>query len=334
MKKGITTRSFSLLLALLLIASTVSAALAAPGDTTHVSRSTGGIVANNGASSPAISANGRYIAFQSATSNLVAGDTNGMGDIFLRDTSDNTTIRVSVATDGTQGEWHSTNPSISADGRYVAFDTGANNLVPNDTNGGTDIFVRDTQTNVTVIASLDNNGNVANLASSWLPAISADGRYVAFASDGILVNGDSNFATDIYVRDLQSNTTHLISVASDGTQANSTSDSPAISADGRYVAFQSSATNLVPGDTNGVNDIFLRDRQTNTTTRISVATDGTQANLNTSGWQCPLAISGDGRYVVFESNASNLVDGDTNGNRDIFLRDTQTDSTCQQPGGK
>jgi Tol biopolymer transport system component len=326
-KNTFTTRPFSLVLALILLASVVSAVFAAAGDTTHVSRSTGGAVGNGASTAPVLSADGRYIAFNSGSSNLVTGDTNANTDVFLRDTQSNTTIRVSVATDGTEGEFDSGYPSISADGRYVAFHSNANNLVPNDTNGGTDVFVRDTQTNTTIIASLDHQGNFANLASSLHPSISADGRYVAFESDAILTAGDTNFATDIYVRDLQTNTIHLISVASDGTQGDNNSNSPAISADGRYVAFRSVAYNLVPGDTNGVNDIFLRDRQTNTTTRISVATDGTQANYNTGSWQCPLSISGDGRYVVFESNASNLVDGDSNSSRDIFLRDTQTDAT-------
>ena len=161
------------------------------------------------------------------------------------------------------------------------------------------------------------DGTQAN-GDSASPAISADGRYVAFGSDASnLVPGDTNGTSDVFVRDLRSGTTQRVSVATDGTQANGDSDSPAISADGRYVAFASYASNLVPGDTNGTADVFVRDLRSGTTRRVSVATDGTQANGDSGS----PAISADGRYVAFESDASNLVPGDTNHCVDVFVRD-------------
>src|SRR5439155_409199 len=153
----------------------------------------------------------------------------------------------------------SSNPSLSADGRYVAFASDASNLVTGDTGGRGDIFVRDLQTGVTTRASLDSGGAQGN-ASSDLPALSADGRYVAFASDASnLVSGDTNNVGDIFVRDLQTGVTTRVSLDSSGTQANGSSSGPAISADGRYVAFTSLANNLVSGDTNNTWDIFVRD---------------------------------------------------------------------------
>ena len=149
-------------------------------------------------------------------------------------------------------------------------------------------------------------------AQSAVASISADGRYVAFISDASnLVPGDTNGVTDIFVYDRQTGTIERVSVAADGTQGNGGSCQPSISADGRYVAFSSYASNLVPGDTNGISDVFVYDRQTDTIERVSVAADGTQGN--SYSWQ-PASISADGRYVAFSSFASNLVPGDTNGN--------------------
>jgi Tol biopolymer transport system component len=285
--------------------------------TTRVSIASDGTQGNaNSSNSPSISADGRYVAFPSNASNLVAGDTNGRSDIFVRDRQANTTTRVSVASDGTQGNGSSAFPSISADGRYVAFVSYASNLVPGDTNGVWDIFVRDRQANTTTRVSVASDGTQGNDSSYTSPSISADGRYVAFLSFASnLVPGDTNATIDVFVRDRQTDTTTRVSLATDGTQGNSASGWPSISADGRYVAFQSAASNLVPGDTNGVSDVFVRDRQTDTTTRVNLATDGTQGN----GDIIYPSISADGRYVAFESSASNLVPGDTNGVEDVFV---------------
>src|SRR4029453_10228645 len=158
----------------------------------------------------------------------------------------------------------------------------------------------------TTRVSTSTGGGQGN-GRSFVPAISADGWYVAFYSDASnLVSGDTNGTRDVFVRDLQRGETTRVSVSTSGTEANGDSFAPGISSDGRYVAFASAATNLVDGDTNDANDIFVRDRQTNTTTRVSVGYDGSQAN----GGSDPPSLSGDGRLVAFTSAAPNLGSGD------------------------
>ncbi len=329
------------------------------GTTKRISVTSDGTQGNNGSYTPSISADGRYVAFSSDASNLVSGDTNGARDIFVNDLQTGITKRISVASDGIQGNSASYTPSISADGRYVAFSSPASNLVSGDTNDASDIFVKDLQagttkrisvasfsyapsisadgryvafsygardisvndlqTGITKPISVASDGTQGNNISLY-PSISADGHHVAFSSSASnLVSGDTNryMRTRIFVKDLQTGTTQRISVASDGTQGNGNSYRPSISADGRYVAFESNDGNLVSGDTNSTDDIFVNDLQTGTTKRISVASDGTQGN---NGSYTP-SISTDGRYVAFSSPASNLVSGDTNGAQDIFVYD-------------
>jgi hypothetical protein len=269
---------------------------------------------------PSISGDGRYVAFESRAGNLTPGDTNANYDIFVRDLLAGTTTRVSVDNNGTMGNLASNLPTISRDGRYVAFVSYANNLVAGDTNNTFDIFVHDRQTATTIRVSVDNNGTEANDSSS-LPSLSTDGRYVAFSSVATnLVAGDTNGYRDVFVHDRQTGTTTRVSVDNTGAQANADCDTPSISGDGRYVAFQSTATNLVAGDTNGTWDIFVHDRQTGTTTRVSVDNTGVEGNNNSIG----ASISADGRYVTFASDANNLVAGDTNGKRDVFVYDRTT----------
>jgi hypothetical protein len=290
------------------------------GTTIRVSVDNAGTQADDVADRPVISGDGRYVAFESRATNLVAGDTNTNYDIFVRDLQTNTTTCVSVDNAGTVGNLASTLASISTDGRYVAFVSFANNLVPGDTNGFFDIFVHDRQTGGTTRVSVDNAGTQADDASS-IPALSGDGRYVAFSSLATnLVAGDTNGFRDIFVHDRQTGTTTRVSVDSAGAQADADCDTPAISGDGRYVAFQTTATNLVAGDTNGAWDIFVHDRQTGTTTRVSVDNTGVEAN----GMSIGASISADGRYVTFASDATNLVAGDTNGARDVFVYDRTT----------
>src|SRR5947199_169142 len=176
------------------------------------------------------------------------------------------------------------------------------------------------------VASGGTQSNGASLGS----ALSADGRLVAFQSDATnLVVGDTNGRTDVFVHDRQTGTTERVSVASDGTQANNVSTYPALSADGRFVAFHSTATNLVAGDTNGATDVFVHDRQTGTTERVSVASGGTQGDASSAG---PV-LSADGGLVAFHSTATNLVAGDANDAYDVFVHDravsTTTTSTTQ-----
>src|SRR5919202_4504786 len=243
---------------------------------------------------------------------------------------------VSVDSAGNLGNSGSYNPSISADGRFVAFLSNASNIVPGDTNSSYDIFVRDRLTNTTTRVSVDSAGNQGNNDSNF-PSISADGRFVAFTSlASNIVPGDTNNTGDIFVRDTLTNTTTLVSVDSAGNQADDFSYNPSFSADGRFVAFNSLASNLVPGD-NYSFDIFVRDRITNTTTRVSVDSAGNHQRNSSSGSP---SISADGRFVAFTTNAFNLVPGDTNSSRDIFVRDTRTNTTTNvsvdsagNPGG-
>src|SRR5216117_711012 len=302
--------------------------------TERVSVASGGTEANGASLSSALSADGRFVAFDSAATDLVAADTNGVSDVFVHDRQTGATERVSVASGGAQGNGSSGligfafPPALSADGRFIAFISSATSLVAGDTNGATDVFVHDRQTGMTERVSVASDGTQANEVSSY-PALSADGRFVAFQSDATnLVVDDTNGATDVFVHDRQTGTTERVSVASGGgTQGNRNSGGffafPALSADGRLVAFQSAATNLVADDTNGATDVFVHDRQTGTTERVSVASGRSQGNGSNAG---PV-LSADGRFVAFHGTASNLVGGDTNGTTDVFVHDRQTGTT-------
>jgi PKD repeat protein len=301
------------------------------GETELVSVASDGTQGNADSASPAISGDGRYVAFVSDATNLVSGDTNGYRDVFVHDRQTGQTTRVSLSSTGAQGNsWSGWPVSISADGRFVAFVAGASNLVSGDTNDLEDIFVRDRQTGQTERASVASDGSQAN-DLSYSPSITPEGRYVAFQSRASnLVAGDTNGYRDIFVRDRQAHLTERVSVASDGTQGNNACPGdawpyrwPSISANGRYVAFFSWATNLVAGDTNGDPDVFVHDRQTGETTRVSVASDGTQGDL---GSESP-AISADGRYVAFQSDANNLVPGEPIYCTEVYVHDRQTGQT-------
>ena len=295
------------------------------GTTERVSVASDGSEGDSDSYSSAISADGRFVAFESYASNLVPVDTNDTIDIFVHDRQTGTTERVSVASDGSEGDSdsYSSAISISGDGRYVAFESYASNLVPGDTNDMGDIFVHDRVTAETTRVSVDSAGNEGN-AWSYGVAISADGRHVAFRSYASnLVPGDTNDMGDIFVHDRQTGETTRVSVDSAGSEGNGWSEYPSISADGRFVAFESYASNLVPVDTNDTMDIFVHDRQTGTTERVSVASDGSEGDSDSYS----SAISADGRFVAFESGASNLVPGDSNEMTDIFVHDCQTGTT-------
>ncbi|BBO67536.1 hypothetical protein DSCA_14660 [Desulfosarcina alkanivorans] len=268
-------------------------------------------------SDPVISAGGRHVAFASKATNLVAGDTNGNEDIFIFDRVSETIDRASVDNRGTEGDGDSRDPVISAGGRYVAFASEATNLVVGDTNGFSDIFLHDRVSETIARVSVDGSGGQGN-GGSHSPAISADGRYVTFASDASdLVAGDTNGFGDIFLHDRVSETVARVSVDGSGGQGNGGSHSPAISADGRYVAFASDASNLVAGDTNGFGDIFLYDRSDESVVRVNVGRGGLQGDQESR----EPAISADGRYIAFTSEAANLVVDDTNGAPDIFVAD-------------
>ena len=300
----------------------------APAPLSRVSVSSAEAQANQSSDGHHISANGRYVSFASSASNLVPGDTNGTHDVFVRDLRSGSTTRVSVSGRGAQADGQSLGSAISADGRYVAFASGATNLVPGDTNATYDVFVRDRLTRKTVRVSVSSRQGQGNGFSN-LHAISPDGRYVLFGSNATnLVPGtDANGGDpDVFVRDLLTRRTVRVNVSTEGVQSSDYSSGVAISAGGRYVAFTSQAPDLVPGDTNGSFDAFVRDRLKGTTTRVSLPTGpGGQGD----GHSFARAMSADGRYVAFESEADNLVPGDTNNRGDIFLRDRRTGTTTR-----
>jgi hypothetical protein len=277
---------------------------------------------------PDVSANGRLVAFDSAATNLVPDDTNGVTDAFVRDRDARTTERLSLSSDGTQGNGPSWFPSISADGRFVAFQSLASNLVENDTNGVADIFLRDRASNITELAC-----GIAGNGSSAHPSISADGSLVAFASAASnLVPGDTNGRIDIFVCDRSTGVIERVSVAADGTQGNADSILPAISCDGRIVAFKSLASNVVANDRNGLVDVFAHDRSTGATQRISVSREGGNAD----DVSFPPGVNDDGRFVTFGSLATNLVARDANQTSDVFVRDREAEFTllATEPGGQ
>jgi hypothetical protein len=300
--------------------------------TTLVSRASGaaGAKANASATQASVSADGRFVSFSSSASNLDPA-ANGIPNIFVRDLQANTTTLVSRASgpNGAEGDSGSSNGAISTNGRFVVFDSIASNLTPDEPALQTNVFVRDLQTNTTTLVSRASGatGGAAD-SDSQNAAISADGRFVTFVSFADNLDPASPVVgAQVYVRDLQANTTTLVSRASgvNGGRANGFVVNPVISADGRFVAFQSGATNLDPADPETGLDVFVRDLQTNTTTLVSRATGAAGAKGNNVSLQA--AISADGRYVAFESNATNLDPAVTIGFGNVFVRDLQTNTT-------
>ena len=292
-----------------------------------VSVSSDGTLGNALSSHSSISADGRYIAFNSAASNLVSNDTNGDADTFVRDTQTDKTTMVDVASDGTvsagidQGVYMP--PAISADGRYVVFLSSANNLVSGDTDTYSDLFLRDMQAGTTTRVNVSSVGTVVPTDGFINYAISGDGRYVAFSSLTNLDNGDFSVVQNLYIHDMQTGKTQSVAVSSSGIRGNKEVRLPSLSYDGRYIAFESDSTNLVPDDTNGANDIFVHDMQTGTTKIVSTDSNGAIGDKDSYSTM----INNDGRYVTFVSDSTNLVTGDTNGKSDIFVHDMQTGET-------
>lgn len=257
-----------------------------------------------------VSSDGRYVAFFSHASNLVTGDNNKKADVFIRDRVTRKTIPVSVNAKGEWGNGHSVRPKMTPDGKYVVFHSSASNLVEGDKNGKADIFVYERSSNMLECIIASSNGD------SWCPSISADGRYVTYYSYASnLVPNDSNNNADIFVYDRKNNTTARVSISSSGKEGNRMSWYPSISGDGSFVVFESFATNLVSGDTNGASDIFVHDTRTRKTVRVSMTSKRGEAN---AGSRQP-SVTADGRFIFFESFASNLIQGDTNGEADVLV---------------
>jgi Tol biopolymer transport system component len=278
---------------------------------------------NGGSFYPSISADGRFVAFSSAASNLVAGDNNNQPDIFVVDRTMGETQLVSLASNGTLGNATSTTPSISGDGQTVVFASMATNLVAADTNGESDIFLHDRQTGTTDLVSVGINQRPAN-NRSWSPSLSQDGRRIVFVSwASNLVKDDTNNQPDIFVYDRLTRETFLVSVGSNGALGNGWSDAPDISADGQLVVFSSEATNLVPNDTNNQADIFVHNQQTGETQLVSKLRD----DIPVSGGS-PV-ISGDGTTIAFVSWATDSAEQQTELDLRVFVHDRKKNETRQ-----
>ena len=300
------------------------------GEMTMVSKPVGGGSANNDSFGGAISRDGRFVAFESDASNLVPNDTNGASDVFVFDRQSGTLSLVSMDGAGNQSNAFSGYPSLSADGRYVTFNSRGTNMPGNPT-GLYQVYRRDRVTGEVVLVSVPAGGGSAN-GSSFGGHISLDGNLVAFDSDASnLVPQDDNSASDVFVRDIAKATTVRVSVDSAGVEGNGFSSFGRISGDGRIVTFQSDTTNLMPNDTNNGRDIFAHNLESGATEFVSTASDGSLSIfpppppdfINQEVWHP--AISDDARFITYDSTASNMVPNDSNGGSDIFVRDRGPD---------
>ena len=329
-------RGAALCIGLCLLVALPAGAFPVPGRTERVSVGVDGTEGNDDAGLGDLSADGRFVAFETRAYNLLPEDTWFVQDIYVRDRLTGSLTRVSVTSDGQEAYGESFRPSISADGRYVAFDSYAGNLAEGDTNGCLDVFVHDRATGVTRIVSASSDGTIGNLGSAG-PTISPDGTVVAFNSYSTnLVRGDSNGLQDMYVHDLQSGETEVLTFDADPVAGYLPAplDAPCmpnpffvkwragLSEDGSEAAFMSERS-LVPEDTNGYLDVYVKDREQGTLERVSVSSQGLQGNHD-SWWP---EMTPDGRYVVFQSSAWNLVPGDGRVWSDVFVHDRVTNVT-------
>ncbi|MBN8739203.1 MAG: hypothetical protein BGP24_09465 [Lysobacterales bacterium 69-70] len=280
----------------------------------------------NGASEgnrQSLSANGRYLLFKSEATNFVPGDTNGLADIFVRDSKTSLIRRVNTSSTGEQANGESGDFAMSGNGRYVVFSSLATNLVPNDTNGVRDVFVKDLVTDSTVRVSMHADGSQSVLDNEFegMPtSISADGRYVAFLTFERLLPRDNNIHNDVYVKDMRTGELDLVSTASDETISNFRNHQPYISANGRYVVFASQASNFVPEDTDIGLDVYIKDRTTRQIRLVSATAAGVRAN---SSSEKPV-VSADGRYVAFTSYSHDLAQPVNPANPDVYIKDLQS----------
>lgn len=293
--------------------------------TVRLSVNASGVQANLACGAPTLSADGQWSAFSSRATNLVPGDTNSIEDVFVKHVASGAVVLASVDSFGVAGNGPSRSPSLSADGRYVAFASLASNLVPGDTNATWDVFVHDRVTGATMRASVDSLGVQGNAESS-APALAGCGCCVAFTSSASnLVAVDTNLSSDVFVHDLSSGTTTCASLGLAGIPAFLGAQRAFLSADASLVGFDSASNDLVAGDTNLANDVFVLERWNGTLTRASVATGGGEGDhMSFAG-----ALSGDGRFVSFTSLASNLVPGDTNLRQDVFVHERATGQTTR-----
>ena len=275
---------------------------------------------------PQISADGQYVTFVSSSDNLVMNDTNGKDDVFVYHYATGTMERISVSDSGVQANGDSFFPSISANGRYIAFGSTASNLSPDDLNTRRDIFRHDRVTGETLLITRSTSGGATN-GGSGLPKISGDGQVIAFESVATnLVPGDTNGLRDIFAYDGATDSISRVSLTADGSQildGGREATKPTISDNGRYVTYQTWADDVVPNDDRHTTDIFRYDRQTGETRIVSLSSAGEYGNNQSE----ESSVSGDGRYVLFNSSSDNLVPGDDNDETDIFVHDTMTEQT-------
>ena len=296
------------------------------GTLERVSQGVGGKQANGDSQRPTLSSDGRYVAYWSAADNLVEGDTNRTTDCYVHDRQTHETIRIDLGPDNVQANGECARPVISGDGKLVAFESAATNLEKpgmlgksSDTNKARDVFLRDLDAGTTTRISVSTEGK-QGAGESVRAAISTNGRYVAFQSDAPLQSDDTNKKTDVYLHDLDTKETTRVSIGPGGVEGNGGSFSPTLSADGRLLSYWSNASNFVSGDSNKVGDVFVFDRTDGSTVRVSIGADELQGD----GMSSDPSMSPDGRYVAFWSGATNLVPDDTNGKRDIFLYDRES----------
>jgi Tol biopolymer transport system component len=281
--------------------------------------------ANDQCVNPSVSANARFVLFESNATNLDPADSTGSSDIYLHDLKTDTTELISVDSSGTHGNGTSTNATLSNNGRFIVFQSTSTNLVAGDANGVSDVFLHDRKTGVTRRISVDPDGNEAN-GASFLPRLSASGRFVVFDSNATnLVAGDTNGKTDIFVRDLKTGTTSLVSVGIGGAPANGFSDDATISSNGRFVCFTSAATNLDANDADSTNDVFVRDLKLGTTVLVSAGLAGSSTGSPSFHGR----IAQKGRFVAFTSDSATLVASDTNAQGDVFVRDLHKATTLR-----
>ncbi len=292
----------------------------------RISISTTGVQANgaSGTGRLAVSDSGAVVAFESLATNLDAADTNATGDVYAHDRGSGVTRVESIRSGSGVTASGGGGVSMSGDGRWLVFSSESSTLVTGDTNGVQDVFLRDRIFRTTTRLSVGPGGVQAD-GPSGNAVIARSSQVAAFESSAanLAAGGGGGERTDIFVRDIAASSTSLISRGLGGASADGSSARPDISANGRFIAFESEATNLVPGDANGVSDVFVHDRQTGQTVRVSVSGLGEEAN---GGSHNP-RISADGRFVAFESDATNLAGPDGNGARDVFLHDLQTGAT-------
>jgi Tol biopolymer transport system component len=311
--------------ALALLVVPLTALAQSPGVTTRASVSSAGVQADGSSFAPSVSEDGRWVAFASAAANLVPSDGNGVIDVFVRDRLAETTERVSVATDGTEANGRSDTPKISRNGRFVAFQSAATNLIESDGNAKSDVFVHDRDTGVTERVSRAIDGGDPD-STSFVDSISDDGRYVGFWSGASnLVDDDGNDTWDSFVFDRDTRTTERVSVSMTGSDADQDSYWAAVSGDGRFVAFGSRASNLTPQQIKfgGKLSVFVRDRVAGTTKRISQQPSG----FYETGDSGEPSMSRDGRFVAYSSTSKNLTKVYLDAKRRIYVTDVQTGAT-------